>query len=88
MQNDHFKENKFLVGCRRDHSGKDDYWRAPVPVQRDPGEDRDACRGRHPQDRLAVHQPLDRTEYPDGYPGEHTTLLKERYKKKLPFFAM
>ena len=87
--NEQFRENKFIVDVELPIAGKLRLAGPPFHFSETPAKIVRPAIGVIPKPSVnPVHGPLDAAKYPNGYPGEHTALLKERYKKKMPLFAM
>jgi len=87
--NEHVRENHFLVDVDLPVAGRLRLAGPPFHFSETPAKIVRPAIGVIPHPTVnPVHGPLDPQEYPNGYPGEHTTLLKERYAKKMPLFAM
>ena len=86
--NEQIRENKFIVDVELPIAGKLSLAGPPFHFSETPAKIVRPSIGVIPKPSFnPVHGPLP-AKYPNGYPGEHTALLKERYKKKMPLFAM
>ena len=89
MQHEHFRKNNFLVEIDIPIAGKVVFAGPPVQFSKTPSKIVTPAIGViNPRDlygsRWKLYGPVDR--YPNGYPGEHTELIKERFRNKQPLF--
>ena len=87
--NEHARENNFIVDVDLPVAGRLRLAGPPFHFSETPAKIVRPSIGVIPSPTVnPVHGPLDPEQYPNGYPGEHTALLKDRYAKKLSLFAM
>jgi len=88
MLNSNVYANKFLVEMEIPIAGNVILGGAPFRFSRTPAKMVRPAIGVIPGNRpTAMYGQLDREKWPNGYPGEHTAIIKERYKKRQVLFV-
>lgn len=87
MNHDHFKEAMLTVEVDMPIAGKMKLAGPPLQFSRTPSKVVRPALGVIPN-TWRYFQAEIKEKWPEGYPGEHTALVKERYRKKLPLFAI